>query len=109
MLFLAFYSVVSAALLFQGIQLLGSRGTTMGVVPPEVVPGSGALFTWGLILTLGGILLGLLGLLTLASDGLDTWLAPARNIGLALEGLYGLWLVFGRRIDYRPAPGAPTH
>jgi len=35
---------------------------------------------------------------------------PLRNLGFAGVAVYGLWLIFGRKIDYTPAaPAREAH
>jgi len=103
-----FLFLVAAILLFQGLQLLGAPVTPVGVVPPEVIPAPVAARRWGVALTTAGTLMALLGLASPFLDGWSAALVPARGLGLALMGLFGLWLVFGRKVDYRPATGAPA-
>ena len=60
---------------------------------------------------LRSVLLSSLALAALLSHGYD-WLAsalaPLRNLGAAAMAVYGLWLVFGRKVDYTSAPVAPS-
>ena len=101
--------VMAAVLLFQGVNLLGEQGSPTIVVPAEVRPASTPAVRWGGFLVTYGALLTLAGLLSHRYDWLVSALAPLRNLGAAAMAVYGLWLVFGRKVDYTPAPAAKGH
>ena len=103
MLFYMFIYVLAAVLIFQGVNLLGQRAGS-SPVPPEVKPAAGAATRWGTYLVGFGVVLALLAILSHAWPGLVRALALLRNLGFASVAVYGLWLVFGRKIDYSPAP-----
>ncbi len=96
--------VLAAVLVFQGVNLLVERKTTASVVPAEVKPAPAWAFRWGLLLVIYG---GCLALTAIMSHGC-TWLASGlttlRCLGLAIMAAYGLWLVFGGKVNYTPAP-----
>ena len=108
LLYLSVY-VLAAVLLFQGINLLGEQRAPTGVVPPEVRPAATPAVRWGGFLVTFGALLALTALLSHAYGWLASSLAPLRNLGAAAMAVYGLWLVFGRKVDYTPAPVANGH
>ena len=99
--------VLAAVLLFQGVNLLGEQSAPTNVVPAEVrhagVPGS----RWGGYLTAYGAILALAALLSHSYGWLTGALVPLRNLGFASMAVYGLWLLFGRKVDYTPAAPAP--
>jgi hypothetical protein len=104
MLFLVFYYVLAAVLVFQGVHLLGEREAPMGVVPAELgMAGPGPAW-FGRVLTAFGICMAAAGLGSLAWDGLMAALGPLRNVGLLLLAAFALRLVFGRKVDYLPGP-----
>jgi len=107
LLYLSVY-VLAAVLLFQGVNLLGELRAPTVVVPPEVRPAPVAAVRWGGFLVTYGALLALAALLSHGYDWLASALAPLRNLGAAAMAVYGLWLVFGRKVDYTPAPVAPS-
>ena len=96
--------VMAAVLLFQGVNLLGEQNSPTGVVPPEVRPAAIPALRWGGFLVTYGALLALTGLLSHGYGWLAGALAPLRNLGAVAMAVYGLWLVFGRKVDYTPAP-----
>lgn len=100
--------VLAAILIFQGVNLLVEPGAPAKVVPAEVRPAAGPAARWGGFLVTYGALLTLAGLLSHRYDWLVSALAPLRNLGAAAMAVYGLWLVFGRKVDYTPAPVAPS-
>jgi len=103
--------VLAAVLIFQGVNLLGEQTAPTNVVPPEVRPAAAAASRWGGYLAAYGALLALLALFSHVCPWLFSALAPLRNLGFAAMAVYGLWLVFGRKVDYLPAKGqeAPAH
>jgi len=96
--------VLAAVLIFQGVNLLGEQTSPTNVVPPEVRPAQAPASRWGGYLVAYGTLLALVGLCSHVCVWLTGALIPLRNLGFASMAVYGLWLVFGRKIDYSPAP-----
>jgi hypothetical protein len=96
--------VLAAVLLFQGVNLLVEPGAEDKVVPPEVSPAAAPASRWGGILVTAGAVLTAAGLLSHIWSVLEVALAPLRNLGLVVLAVYGLWLVFGPKVDYTPAP-----
>ena len=111
MLFYLSLYVLAAILLFQGTQLLGELSGPLGTVPPEVKPNNPAAGRWGGFLVTYGAAMVVIGLLSHGCAWLEGALPLLRGAGVALEAVFGLWLVFGRKVDYTPAPvqGAPAH
>jgi hypothetical protein len=103
-LYLSVY-ILAAVMLFQGVNLLVEQGAPTGVVPPEVRPADAPASRWGSYLAMFGAVLAVVGILSHAYAWLATVLAPLRNLGFASVAAYGLWLVFGRKVNYLPAPG----
>jgi hypothetical protein len=104
MLFYLFLYLLAAVLVFQGTQLLGEQRTPMGVVPAEVAPNRVQAGYWGGFLIAYGVLLGGVGLMSHCNAWYVGALAPLRTLGGVVLACYGLWLVFGRKVDYTPAP-----
>jgi hypothetical protein len=96
--------VLAAILVFQGVQLLGELSSPLGVVPPEVKPAGGSAARWGGFLVTFGVAMALAALLSHMIARFQGALEPLRVGALAIEGLFGLWLVFGRKVDYTPVP-----
>jgi hypothetical protein len=106
MLFYISLYVLAAVLLFQGVHALGELSAPMGVVPAEVRTNPARAGFWGGFLVVYGSVTILAGLVSHFNDWLVPALAPLRGLGLVVLALYGLWLVFGRKVDYTPAPVA---
>jgi hypothetical protein len=104
-LYLSLY-LLAAVMLFQGVNLLVEQGDPSGVVPPEVRPADAPASRWGSYLAMFGAVLAVVGILSHAYGWLAVVLAPLRNLGFASVAAYGLWLVFGRKVNYLPAPGS---
>ena len=103
LLYLSVY-VLAAVLMFQGVNILGEQNTPTGVIPVEVRPATRPASRWGGYLVAYGALLALAALLSHGCAWLTSALAPLRNLGFTSMAVYGLWLVFGRKVDYTPAP-----
>lgn len=105
MLFYITFYVLAAILLFQGAQLLGElAGHPLNAVPAEVKPTSPLASRWGGLLVAYGIAMAAVGLLSHAYEWLHGALTLLRGVAVGLEVVYGLWLVFGRKVEYVPAP-----
>lgn len=104
MLSYLFLYVLAAVLIFQGAQLLGELSGPLGTVPAEVKPRSVPAARWGGLLLAYGAATALAALLSHAYPWLRGALDHLKAAGLALEALFGFWLVFGRKVDYVPAP-----
>jgi hypothetical protein len=106
MLFYLSLYALAAVLLFQGVHALSEQSAPTGVVPPEVRTNPGQAGFWGGFLVVYATVMILTGLASHADDWFEPALAPLRGIGFAVLACYGLWLVFGRKVDYTPAPVA---
>jgi hypothetical protein len=104
MLLYLFIYLLAAVLLFQGLNLLGEQRTPTGVIPPEVRPRPAAAARWGRLLVAYGIFLAVLALCSHVCPWLPLILVSIRDLGFGVLAVYGLWLVFGRKVDYTPAP-----
>ena len=110
MLSYIFTYLLAAVLLFQGVNLLVEPGSPAKVIPPELKPAPALAGRWGRILVTCGAVLALAALSSHVCPWLAGMLAPLRCLGFAFLAGYGLWAVFGRRIDYRPAaPSKEVH
>ncbi|WP_306602265.1 hypothetical protein [Geothrix sp. 21YS21S-2] len=108
MLFYISLYVLAAILLFQGTQLLGELSEPREALPSEVRPGPSWAARWGGFLVTYGAAMILAGILSHPYEWFQGSLGLLRGFGVAIEVLFGLWLVFGRKVDYAPAPGAPA-
>ncbi|MDR3673311.1 MAG: hypothetical protein P4L36_20865 [Holophaga sp.] len=104
MLVYVFVYVLASVLIFQGVNLLVERNAPAKVVPPEVRPAEVPASYWGRFLVFYGALLAVVAIISHSHPQLFRALVPMRNLGLAFLAVYGLWLVFGRKVDYSPAP-----
>ncbi|HLO68972.1 MAG TPA: hypothetical protein VK188_18260 [Holophaga sp.] len=108
--YIAFY-VLAAILILQGTQLLGELRGPLSAVPPEVKPDpAGAARVGGFLLTFGAASV-VAGLLSHAFPWFQGSLRLLHGAGILVEAVFGVWLVFGRKVDYTPAPVAdePAH
>ena len=104
--------VLAVVLIFQGSQLLGElAGHPLNAVPEEVRPAPGGSARWGGFLLTYGAAMAVTALLSHGFDWFQGSLGLLRGFGVAVEAVFGLWLLFGRKVDYTPAPGtvAPVH
>lgn len=106
MLFYLFFYLLAAVLIFQGVNLLREQTEPAKLVPLEVRPAALPAVRWGRYLATCGSVLALAGVGSQIWDGLAVLLVPLRLLGFASVAGYGLWLVLGRKVDYRPAPVA---
>jgi len=108
--YIPFY-VLAAVLIFQGVQLLGEVSAPLGVVPAEVKLVPTPAGRWGGFLVTFGAAMVLAGLLSHGYPWFEGTLGLLRGTGLVIEALFGLWLIFGRKVDYVPAKqaGEPAH
>ena len=111
MLFYISLYVLASVLIFQGTQLLGELSGPLGVVPPEVKPAPGPAARFGGFLVTYGAAMAITGLLSHGYDYFQGSLGLLRGFGVAVEAVFGIWLIFGRKVDYTPAPSAelPAH
>jgi hypothetical protein len=101
--------VLAALLVFQGTQLLGELSAPMGVVPPEVKPNPVAAARFGGFLLTYGAAMAVAALISHGCEWFQGSLTLLRGFGVAIEAAFGLWLVFGRKVDYTPAPVQAGH
>lgn len=102
--------LLAAVMIFQGVNLLGELRNPTTVVPPEVRPAAVPASRWGVFLTTYGSVLAALAIMSHGCAWLAGGLVPLRNLGFAGVAVYGLWLIFGRKIDYTPAaPAREAH
>ena len=104
MLSYIFVYLLAAVLMFQGVNLLGEQSVPTVVVPGEVRPASVPASRWGGYLVAFGALLAGAALSSLVCPWLAGALPALRNLGFISMAVYGLWLVFGRKVDYTPQP-----
>ena len=107
MLFLVFYFLLFAVLIFQGTHLAGEVKTPLGTLPEEVGqnPAKAARIGRGLV-GLGAVGV-LVGLLALRNPGLAKAERGLFGVGLVALALYAFWIVaLGRRPEFigKPAP-----
>lgn len=101
MLFLVFYFLLFAVLLFQGTHVAGEVKNPLGTLPEEVAQNPVAASRWGLLLILVGLFGAALGLLSFRNPGLAKALPGFFAVGVASLIGYGLWVIFlGRKAEF---------
>lgn len=105
MLFLVFYFILFAILIFQGTHMAGEVKTPLGTVPEEVGQTPVASVRWGIVLIGLGLLGTLLGLASFSWTGLAALRHPLFYLGLATLAVFAFWVVFlGRRPEFMGKP-----
>ncbi|BDU75632.1 hypothetical protein [Mesoterricola sediminis] len=105
--YIAFY-VLASILILQGTQLLGELTRPLGTVPAEVKPNPlPAARIGGFLVTFGAASV-VAGLLSHLYPWFQGSLGLLHGAGILVEAVFGVWLVFGRKVDYLPAPVADT-
>ena len=105
MVFLIFYFILSAVLVFQGLHLAAETTSPLGTLPEEVAQDRPTSRGWGGLLMAYGAFSALIGALGFAYPDM----APARPIlfllGLIFLALFGLWVIFlGRKAEFIGKP-----
>jgi hypothetical protein len=110
MLFLVFYYLLAAVLIFQGLHFYGEQTQPLGTVPEEVGQEKASSGVWGGYLATYGGLMVVCGLLSHYYAFFGPALGPLRAIGLLSLVLFGAWVVFmGRRIEFLGTAAEPDH
>lgn len=110
MLFLVFYYLLAAVLIFQGLHLYAEQTQPLGTVPEEVGQERTPSDRWGGYLLTYGILMTVCGLLSHAYSYFVPALGPIRGIGFLSLILFGVWVVFmGRRIEFLGTAAVEDH
>ncbi|WP_243317085.1 hypothetical protein [Geothrix paludis] len=105
MLFLVFYFILFAILLFQGTHVAGEVKNPLGTVPEEVGQTPVASARWGILLIGLGLLGTLVGLASFSWTGLAALLQPLFYLGLGVLILFAFWVVFlGRKAEFIGKP-----
>lgn len=107
MLFLVFYFILFAVLLFQGTHVAGEVKTPLGTLPEEVGQNPAASARWGILLITVGLLGALLGLLGFRSPALAAMRPGFMIFGAVVLAVYGFWVIFlGRKPEFMGKPAA---
>ncbi len=97
MLFLVFYFILSAILIFQGLHLSGEVAQPLGTLPEEVGQAPEPSKKWGAFLMTYGALSAAVGLAGFQWD----FFLPARTavfgLGAVTLAIYTCWLLFAAR------------
>lgn len=110
MLFLVFYFILFAILIFQGTHVAGEVKNPLGTVPEEVGQTPLASARWGIVLIGLGLLGTLVGLASFSWAGLVALRHPLFYLGLATLVLFAFWVVFlGRRPEFMGKPTVDEH
>jgi len=105
MIFLVFYFILFVVLIFQGTHVAGEVKTPLGTLPEEVGQNSVAAARWGILLITIGFFGALMGLLAFRYPSLATARPAFFALGVALLGLYSLWVIFlGRKAEFMGKP-----
>lgn len=101
MLFLVFYYVLAAVLIFQGLHFYGEHTQPLGTVPEEVGQEKSSSGVWGGYLATYGGLMVLCGVSSHYYAFFTPALGPLRTLGVLSLMAFGAWVVFkGRRVEY---------
>lgn len=110
MLFLVFYYLLAAVLIFQGLHFYGEQTQPLGTVPEEVAQPRPASERWGGYLVTYGTLMVGCGLISHWYRFFAPALGPICFIGVLSLILFGVWVVFmGRTIEYLGTPAEDDH
>ena len=110
MLFLVFYYLLAAVLIFQGLHLFAEQSEPLGTVPEEVAQARPVSERWGGYLMAYGVLMALCGLLSHTYAFFGPALGSIRALGFLSLIVFGAWVVFkGRTIEYLGAPAEDDH
>ncbi len=105
MLFLVFYFILFAILLFQGTHVAGEVKNPLGTVPAEVGQAPVVSARWGILLIGMGLLGTLAGLASFRWTGLAALRQPLFYLGLATLIAFAFWVVFlGRKAEFIGKP-----
>jgi len=105
MLFLVFYFILCAILLFQGLHLASEIKSPLGVLPEEVAQAPRPSYAWGSYLMAFGGFSALFGLLGFAWPFFLPMRPVLFTLGWASLALFGLWVVFfGRKAEFMGTP-----
>lgn len=105
MLFLVFYFILFAILIFQGTHVAGEVKNPLGTLPEEVGQAPLAAARWGILLIGTGLLGVLGGLMSFRWAGLAASRPVLFALGLAILAAYGLWIILlGRKPEFIGKP-----
>jgi hypothetical protein len=101
MLFLVFYYLLAAVMIFQGLHFYAEKSQPLGTVPEEVGQEPAVSERWGGYLVTYGALMAVCGFLSHRYVYFGTALKPLLSLGLLSMILFGAWVVFkGRTVEY---------
>ena len=110
MLFLVFYYLLAAILIFQGLHFYGEQTQPLGTVPEEVTQSRPVSERWGGYLMGYGALMVACGLASHWYSFFPPALGAIRAMGVLSLILFGAWVIFkGRTIEYLGAPAEDDH
>lgn len=101
LLFYVFYYVLSAVLVFQGLNIASEVADPLGTVPEEVGQTPASSLGWGSFLVAYGTLCIVIALLSHPYEYFVSALRPLMGAGLVILAVFSAWLVFkGRTVSY---------
>lgn len=107
MLFLVFYFLFCAVLVFQGLHLASEVRTPLGTLPPEVAQAPEPSKAWGGLLMAYGAFAALVGLAGFISASAAALRPVLFLVGAVFLGLFVLWVLFlGRQAEFMGRPAA---
>ncbi len=105
MLFLVFYFILCAVMVFQGLHLASEVRDPLGVLPAEVAQAPESSRAWGGLLMGFGGLAAVFGLAGFADPTLAAGRPVFFLIGCIFLALFGLWVIFlGRQAEFMGKP-----
>ena len=100
-LFYAFYYLLSAVLVFQGLHIASEVADPLGTVPEEVGQTPRSSLGWGSFLVSYGTLCIVIALLSHFYEYFGSALRPLMGTGLVIMAIFSAWVVFkGRSVNY---------
>lgn len=107
MLFLIFYFVLAAVLLFQGLHLVGEVKEPLGTLPEEVGQEAPRSMGWGTFLLTFASMDLLIGLLGFRYPFFESLRPAVFGLGWLALIVFGAWIVFaGRTVEFIGKPSA---
>lgn len=105
MVFLVFFFILFAVMVFQGTHLAGEVRRPLGTLPEEVVQDPAVSTRWGRALVTLGFLGSLVGLLGFQVSAFAALRPAFFGLGVVVLAAYGLWIIFlGRKPEFIGKP-----
>ena len=105
MVFLVFFFILFAVMVFQGTHLAGEVRRPLGTLPEEVGQDPVLSARWGRALVTLGLLASLVGVAGFGAPAFAALRPGLFGLGVAVLAAYGLWVIFlGRKPEFIGKP-----